>query len=83
MRTNLALHKSFVAFCSYTWKIYAEKLINLASVYGFWKYISNREIHQSQRYMEMFYILKYRNLVSVHTHNAKNCSFLLVEGQSM
>lgn len=48
---------------SYTWKIYAEKLLNLASVYGFWKYISNREIHQSQRYMEMFYILKYRNLV--------------------
>ncbi|KAH9288375.1 hypothetical protein KI387_032492, partial [Taxus chinensis] len=48
---------------SYTWQIYAQKLINLASVYGFWKYISNRDRRQTQRYMEMFYILEYRKLV--------------------
>ncbi|GLJ52644.1 hypothetical protein SUGI_1120470 [Cryptomeria japonica] len=48
---------------SYTWKIYAQKLINLAAVYNFWKYISKRESRQTQRYMELFYILKYRKLV--------------------
>eukprot|EP01018_Ginkgo_biloba_P031503 Gb_22873 [translate_table: standard] len=48
---------------SYTWKIYAEKLINLAGIYGFWKYVSKSGRRETQRYMEMFYILKYRNLV--------------------
>ncbi|KAH9288379.1 hypothetical protein KI387_032496 [Taxus chinensis] len=48
---------------SYTWKIYAEKLINLTALYGFWKYISKRGRRETRRYMEMFYILKYRDLV--------------------
>ncbi|GLJ52621.1 hypothetical protein SUGI_1119950 [Cryptomeria japonica] len=48
---------------SYTWKIYAEKLINLTALYGFWKHISKQGQHESKRYMDMFYILKYRELV--------------------
>jgi len=47
----------------YTWKIYAERLMMLSGVYGFWKYVSKLERQETRRYLEMFYILKYRNLV--------------------
>jgi hypothetical protein len=50
--------------CSYTWKIYAEKLINLTNIFGFWKYLSKNNKREIQRYMKMFYILKYQQLVS-------------------
>lgn len=48
----------------YTWKIYSERLMTLAGVYGFWKYASKLERRETRRYLEMFYILKFRNLVS-------------------
>lgn len=47
----------------YTWKIYSERLMALAGVYGFWKYVSKLERSETRRYLEMFYILKYRELV--------------------
>ncbi|XP_059625640.1 sucrose synthase 2 [Cornus florida] len=47
----------------YTWKIYSERLMTLAGVYGFWKYVSKLERRETRRYIEMFYILKYRDLV--------------------
>lgn len=47
----------------YTWKIYSERLMTLAGVYGFWKYVSKLERREIRRYLEMFYILKYRALV--------------------
>ncbi|XAR61364.1 Sucrose synthase [Bertholletia excelsa] len=47
----------------YTWKIYSERLMTLAGVYGFWKYVSKLERRETRRYLEMFYILKYRDLV--------------------
>ncbi|GLJ10905.1 hypothetical protein SUGI_0137720 [Cryptomeria japonica] len=47
----------------YTWQIYADKLMTLAGVYGFWKYVSKLERRETRRYLEMFYILKYRDLV--------------------
>ncbi|TQE06576.1 hypothetical protein C1H46_007818 [Malus baccata] len=47
----------------YTWKIYSERLLTLAGVYGFWKHVSKLERRETRRYLEMFYILKYRNLV--------------------
>ncbi|XP_048320809.1 sucrose synthase 2 [Ziziphus jujuba] len=47
----------------YTWKIYSERLLNLAGVYGFWKYVSKLERQETRRYLEMFYILKFRDLV--------------------
>ncbi|KAF5950924.1 hypothetical protein HYC85_012917 [Camellia sinensis] len=47
----------------YTWKIYSERLLTLAGVYGFWKYVSKLERRETRRYLEMFYILKYQDLV--------------------
>lgn len=49
--------------CRYTWKIYSERLMTLAGVYGFWKYVSKLERREIRRYLEMFYILKFRDLV--------------------
>jgi len=46
----------------YTWKLYSERLMTLAGVYGFWKYVSNLDRRETRRYIEMFYALKYRNL---------------------
>uniref|UniRef100_A0A0D9VTU5 Sucrose synthase n=1 Tax=Leersia perrieri TaxID=77586 RepID=A0A0D9VTU5_9ORYZ len=46
----------------YTWKIYSERLMTLAGVYGFWKYVSKLERRETRRYLEMFYILKFREL---------------------
>ncbi|ESW10933.1 hypothetical protein PHAVU_009G250800 [Phaseolus vulgaris] len=48
----------------YTWKIYSERLLTLAGVYGFWKHVSKLERRETRRYLEMFYILKFRDLVS-------------------
>ncbi|KRH12088.1 hypothetical protein GLYMA_15G151000v4 [Glycine max] len=47
----------------YTWKIYSERLLTLAGVYGFWKHVSKLEKRETRRYLEMFYILKFRDLV--------------------
>nr|ADP88918.1 sucrose synthase [Gunnera manicata] len=47
----------------YTWKIYSERLMTLAGVYGFWKYVSKLERRETRRYLEMFYLLKFRDLV--------------------
>ncbi|KAG7553247.1 Sucrose synthase plant/cyanobacteria [Arabidopsis thaliana x Arabidopsis arenosa] len=52
----------------YTWKIYSERLMTLAGVYGFWKYASKLERRETRRYLEMFYILKFRDLVTIRNH---------------
>ncbi|XP_034689784.1 sucrose synthase 2 [Vitis riparia] len=46
----------------YTWKIYSERLMTLAGVYGFWKYVSKLSRRETRRYLEMFYTLKFRDL---------------------
>ncbi|KAA8523368.1 hypothetical protein F0562_009791 [Nyssa sinensis] len=46
----------------YTWQIYSERLMTLAGVYGFWKYVSKLDRLETRRYLEMFYALKYRKL---------------------
>nr|BCM94854.1 sucrose synthase 2 [Eustoma grandiflorum] len=48
---------------SYTWQKYSERLMTLAGVYGFWKYVSKLERRETRRYLEMFYTLKFRELV--------------------
>jgi sucrose synthase len=35
----------------------------LAGVYGFWKYVSKLERREPRRYLDMFDILKFRDLV--------------------
>ncbi|KAI9080280.1 hypothetical protein K1719_037674 [Acacia pycnantha] len=51
-------------YARYTWKIYSERLMTLAGVYSFWKYVSKLDRLQTRRYLEMFYILKFRDLAS-------------------
>ncbi|KAK9756925.1 hypothetical protein RND81_01G130200 [Saponaria officinalis] len=46
----------------YTWQKYSERLMTLSGVYGFWKYVSKLERRETRRYLEMFYILKFRDL---------------------
>jgi len=47
----------------YTWKLYGERIMTLARVYGFWKYVTNLEREETRRYLEMFYSLQYRRRV--------------------
>lgn len=46
----------------FTWQKYSERLMTLSGVYGFWKYVSKLERRETRRYLEMFYILKFRDL---------------------
>jgi sucrose synthase len=46
----------------YTWVRYAERLMTLAKVYGFWRHVSNLERAETHRYLEMFYALQFRPL---------------------
>lgn len=46
----------------YTWALYAERMMTLSRVYGFWKYVTNLERSETRRYLEMFYALQYRPL---------------------
>eukprot|EP00887_Chlorella_sp_A99_P005770 scaffold1.g5770.t1 len=51
-------------FSRYTWNIYANRLVTLSQIYTFWKHISSLERRETKRYLEMFYILKMRDLVA-------------------
>ncbi|HKJ76665.1 MAG TPA: sucrose synthase [Gammaproteobacteria bacterium] len=44
----------------YTWELYAERLLTLSCIYGFWKYVTNLERDETRRYLEMLYALEYR-----------------------
>ena len=46
----------------YTWTRYAERLLTLSRVYGFWKYVTRLERDEAQRYLEMLYALQFRPL---------------------
>jgi len=46
----------------YTWARYAERLMTLSRVYGFWRYVTDLERAETQRYLEMFYALQFRPL---------------------
>ena len=46
----------------YTWRRYADELLALSHVYGFWRHISSLERAETRRYLEMFYGLMYRPL---------------------
>jgi sucrose synthase len=46
----------------YTWERYAERLMTLSRVYGFWKYVTLLERSETQRYLELLYGLQYRPL---------------------
>ncbi|PAN08697.2 hypothetical protein PAHAL_1G460700 [Panicum hallii] len=46
----------------YTWQIYATKVLNMASMYGFWRTMDKGERQAKQRYLQMFYNLQFRKL---------------------
>ena len=46
----------------YTWRRYAERMMTLSRIYGFWKYVTDLERHETTRYLQMFYGLQYRPL---------------------
>ncbi len=48
----------------YTWDIYAERMLTLSCIYGFWKYVTNLERDETRRYLEMFYGLQLRPLMA-------------------
>ncbi|MFQ5487944.1 MAG: sucrose synthase [Gammaproteobacteria bacterium] len=52
----------------YTWTLYAERMMTLSRIYGFWKYVTNLEREETRRYLEMFYALQYRPLADKIPH---------------
>ena len=48
----------------YTWKQYAERMMTLSRIYGFWKFVSDLEREETARYLHMFYHLQFRPLAS-------------------
>jgi sucrose synthase len=46
----------------YTWKLYAERMMTLSRIYGFWKFVSNLQRDESARYLDMFHHLQFRPL---------------------
>ncbi len=43
----------------FTWELYAERMMTLSRIYGFWKYVTNLERDETRRYLEMFYTLQF------------------------
>ena len=52
----------------YTWELYAQRMMTLSRIYGFWKYVTNLERDETRRYLEMFYGLQYRPLAERLLH---------------
>lgn len=52
----------------YTWELYAERMMTLSRIYGFWNYVTNLERGETRRYLEMFYGLQYRQLAAKVPH---------------
>lgn len=48
----------------YTWKRYAERMMTLSRVYGFWRYVSDLQRSETRRYLEMLYGLQFRPLAA-------------------
>jgi sucrose synthase len=53
----------------YTWKLYAERLMTLSRIYGFWKYMTNLEKAEVRRYLELLYGLQYRPRAATLSEN--------------
>jgi sucrose synthase len=55
----------------YTWQLYAQRMMTLSRIYGFWKYVTNLEREETRRYLEMFYGLQYRQLTDTISRDAQ------------
>ena len=52
--------------------LYAERMMTLSRVYGFWKYVTNLERDETRRYLDMFYGLLLRKLSQGILHQRGN-----------
>lgn len=52
----------------YTWRQYAERMMTLSRIYGFWKFVSGLEREETARYLDMFYHLQFRPLAAAMPH---------------
>ncbi len=48
----------------YTWKLYAKRLLSLTCIYGFWKYATDLERQETDRYLEMLYHLQFKTMAA-------------------
>ncbi|EPS68454.1 hypothetical protein M569_06314, partial [Genlisea aurea] len=48
----------------YTWQIYANKMLNMGSIYGIWRRLQDKEKQAKERYIQMFYNLEFKKQVS-------------------
>lgn len=48
----------------YTWRRYAQRMMSLARIYGFWKFVNKLERAETTRYLQMFHHLQLRPLVA-------------------
>lgn len=46
----------------YTWKRYAERMMTLSRIYGFWKFVTDLDRSETRQYLKMFYALQFRTL---------------------
>ncbi|KAK9079867.1 hypothetical protein SSX86_001540 [Deinandra increscens subsp. villosa] len=46
----------------YTWKRYANKALNMGSMYGFWRQINKENKQAKQRYLDILYNLQFKNM---------------------
>lgn len=53
----------------YTWKRYAKRLLSLTCIYGFWKFATNLEREETNRYLEMFYHLQFKKRAAAMRSN--------------
>jgi sucrose synthase len=52
----------------YTWDLYAERIMTLSRIYGFWKFATNLERDETRRYLETLYGLLYRKMAETVPH---------------
>ena len=44
----------------YNWELYADKLLELAKIYGFWRYTTNIEMEEMNAYLDVIFHLLYK-----------------------
>ena len=52
----------------YTWKRYADRLMTLSCMYGFWKDVSNLQREETRTYIEIIHALQFRRLAGGVSH---------------
>ena len=58
---------------AYNWDLYANNLLSLAKIYGFWKFTTNIEMEELNAYLDVLYHLLYKPKASqiLQKHNAR------------